>query len=375
MTVLASSMFIVVTSTNMLAPLLLVFADEFNTSLGTIGQLMAASAIPWALLAPLMGALSDRHGRRPVMAMGLTLLGTATIASAFSWDYTSLFVIRFIAGVGGATTGPNTMAAPADYFPPSRRGRAMGLVLSGMSLATIVGVPAVALASAHLGWRWAFATVGVLLLVLAAAIWTFLPRTRPLGNHGGYMSGFAQALNNRTTLALLVANLMERCSFVAVTTFLAAFLMQSYSIPLEQVAPVLSVIAAGTLLGSVLGGRIADRGNQRTQYVALLVITALLGFPLFAATPGILVTGVLAATFGLANAMARPAWLSMLTRVPEDRRGATTGFAATTNQTGIVVGAAIGGLLVGSGSYLPIGILASGTALISAVTCALSKPR
>jgi MFS transporter, DHA1 family, inner membrane transport protein len=373
--VLGTSMFIVFTSGNMLAPLLLELAGEFHTSVGTVGQLTAASAIPWAVLAPLMGALSDRHGRRPVMAIGLALLGLSIVAQSQAQDYTSLFLLRVIGGIGGATTGPNAMAAPADYFPPSRRGRAMGILMAGMSLSTVIGVPLVAVSAAQLGWRWVFVGVGVLLLILAAAVWMLLPRTGKPAGHGGYLAGFATVLNNRVTLMLLLANLMERCSFIAVTTYLASFLMLSYSFGLQEIAPVLSGIAAGTLLGSVVGGRLADRGKQRTQYSVLLTLSALLAYPLFASTPGVVPTAILAASFGVVGSLARPAWLFLITRVPDERRGATTGFAATTNQIGIVFGGAVGGLLVGLGGYTSIGILAAGTALISAATCAASRAR
>ncbi len=371
--VLSTTMFVVLTSINMLAPLLLDLANEFHTSLGTVGQLTAAGGIPWAILAPFMGVLSDRHGRRPVLAIGLVVLGLATILSSQAQDFTSLFIIRVIGGIGGATTGPNAMAAPADYFPERGKGRAMGFVMAGMSLATVIGVPMVALGAAFMGWRWAFAVVGVLLLLLAAAVWLFLPKDSGSTGDGSYISGFAKALGNRTTLMLLIANLMERCSFLAVTTYLASFLMQSYSLGLEEVAPVLSVIAAGTLVGSLFGGRLADRGRQRAQFAVLLTVTALLAYPMFATIPGLVMTGALAAAYGIADSLARPAWMWMITRVPVDRRGATTGFAATTNQAGIVLGATIGGIMVGLGNFAFVGMFAAIASVASAASCTLSR--
>lgn len=371
--VLTSTNFVVMTCINMLAPLLIEISTEFNTTVGSVGQLAAATAIPWAALAPFMGVLSDRYGKRPVLTLGLTLLGIATIASAFSWNYGSLMAFRLIGGIGGATTGPNILSAPADYFPPHRSGRAMGFVLGGLSVATVVGVPTVAVIAAAVGWRSAFLVVGALLLVLAATIWTALPTTARKAPGSGYISGFATVLASRSTLLLLFANLMERCSFVATSTYLAAFLMQSYGLRLDQVAPILSAIAAGTLLGSIFGGRLADMGRQRTQYAALLLVTAVLIFPVFAATPGLFLTAVLAAAFGIFGSLARPAWLWLITRVPAERRGTTTGFAATSNQMGIVLGSAVGGLLVGAGGYWLVGALAAGAAVVSAATCILSK--
>ena len=372
LSVLTGANFIVMTCINMLAPLLLELSTEFNTSVGAVGQLAAASAVPWAALAPFMGMLSDRHGRRPVLSLGLVLLGLATIGSAFAWSYNSLLVFRLIGGIGGATTGPNLLSAPADYFPPHRSGRAMGFVLGGLSVATVIGVPAVAIMAAFVGWRAAFFIVGLLLVALGGIIWRSLPPKGKKASKSGMISGFATVLSSKTTLLLLIANLLERSSFVATSTYLAAFLMQSYGLRLDEVAPVLSIIAVGTLLGSIFGGRLADRGRQRLQYSALLLITAVLVFPVFAATPGLVTTAALAAGFGVFGSLARPAWLWLVTRVPAERRATTMGFAATSNQTGIVVGSALGGVLVGFGGYHLVGLLAAGAAVFSAVFCSLS---
>lgn len=373
---LTATMFIVYTSISMLAPLLVDLAVEFDTSVGAVGQLAAVTALPWAIMAPFMGVLSDRYGRRPVLAAGTALLGVATVLSAFSWSYGSLMVIRIIGGIGGATSGPNLFSAAADYFPAHRRGMALGTVISGLSLASVAGVPLVAVAAAYAGWRFAFGMVGAALLGIAAIVWITLPRgaVSP-GKKAGVVSGLTSALSNRFVAMLLLSNVLERGSFTAVTTYLAAYLMQSYGLALDEVAPVLSVIAIGTLAGSLAGGRLADRGRQVAVYTTLQLLAAALVLPVFIASPGVAASAALAAAFGVVNSLARPAWLWMITTVPESVRGATTGFMATSNQLGLMVGASIGGIMVAFGGYQGVGMLASGAALTAAILCYLAAAR
>jgi MFS transporter, DHA1 family, inner membrane transport protein len=322
-----------------------------------------------------MGVLSDRYGRRPVLAFGTALLGVAVLLSALSWNYTSMMAFRFIGGIGGATSGPNLMSAAADYFPAARRGRALGTVIAGLSLATIAGTPTVALVAAYAGWRWSFAMVGIVLLITAWLVWLVMPRVRIASSGKSAMSGFQSALSERSIPLLLLANTLERASFNAITTYLAAFLIVTYGLTLEAVAPILSAIAAGALAGSLVGGRLADRGRQVRTYSGLQVTAAALALPVFFLTAGVGANAALAGAFGLVIALARPSWLWMITKVPEAQRGATTGFMATSNQLGMIVGASLGGLMVGLGSYAYVGVLSSVAAMLAAATCYLAAGR
>ncbi len=372
LTLLVVGMFVVVTTINMMAPLLVDFAADFHTTVGAMGLLAAACSVPWAILAPFMGALSDRYGRRPVFMTGVFIFGFSTVASAFAWDYSSLLIMRVIGGIGGASTGPNIMSSAADYFPASRRGRALGLVVAAVSMATVVGVPAVAELSALVGWRRAFAVQGVLLLLLGAAIWLIFPRWRAYTKAGRSLSGLAQALAENSIRLLLLSNALERAAFTTVATYLAAFLMQTYGLKLDQVAPVLSATAGGTLIGSVIGGKMADLVNRPVfLFTSFQLLTAVAGIPLFLSAPGVVPTAILASIFGLVNSLARPSSMWLLSQVPESRRGATMGFTATSNQVGLMVGASIGGILIGHGGYQWLGIQISCVALLSALCCYL----
>ncbi len=375
LTVLTANMFLGFTDTQGLAPLLVDLANDFHTSVGAMGQLAAATALPWAILAPVMGLLSDRLGRRPVLAVGTVFMGIFTMLSSLAWSYESLILLRLLLGIAGATSGPIIMSSAADCFPPNRRGQAMGIILAGQSFATVFGVPALAMVSAFAGWRSAFQGLGFLLFLMGIATWVVFPRIRPNREQIGYASGMMAALNEKPTPPLLVANMLERVSYTSVSVYLASFLMQSYALRLDQTAPILSAIAAGTIFGSILGGRLADRGRQSWLYAGCQILNAAIVAPLFLLTPGVVTTGLLAASFGIISASGRPSWMALITRVPAARRGATMGFTATTNQFGTMLGASVGGLMVGMGSYGPVGLMAAAAAVSSAMICQVGASR
>ncbi len=108
-------------------------------------------------------------------------------------------------------------------------------------------------------------------------------------------------------------------------------------------------------------------------FAGIQVAAAALAFPLFTVAPGLGATALLAAGFGAANSLARPTWMWLITRVPQHKRGATMGFTATSNQIGLMVGSAAGGMLVGSGNYAPLGLLAAGSAVLAGAVCLIGS--
>ncbi|HEX2988413.1 MAG TPA: MFS transporter, partial [Chloroflexota bacterium] len=167
-------------------------------------------------------------------------------------------------------------------------------------------------------------------------------------------------------------NALERAAFTTVATYQAAFLMQSYGLKLDQVAPVLSATAGGTLVGSVIGGRMADGVNRPVLlFTSFQLLAAVAGIPLFLTTPGVVPTAILASVFGLVNSLARPSSMWLLSQVPESRRGATMGFTATSNQVGLMLGASVGGLLISTGGYGLLGFQIPCAAVVSALCCYL----
>jgi predicted MFS family arabinose efflux permease len=336
---------VITSNMGMLGPLLLQLADEFEVSLAQAGLLASATALPWALAAPLLGPLSDRFGRRRMLGASLLGLGLATLAAALAPSFGALFSIRVVAGLLASAGPTSVLAAVGDQIQPGRRASALGWVNAGFGLAALVGVPAVGAVGGLYNWRTAFVVMGLVTLLLAGLIWWRLP-----GSSGRHASGRAILAAYRSILAdrrfppILIANVCERSVFATVGLYLASYLIQRYGLSLLEVAPLLALTALGTIAGNVLGGWLADRLVQPRLFAVGQTVAAGLALAALVLAPGLSGSLLLFTAFWLATSASRPAIIAMASGISSEYRGTALGIFSFTNQAGWALGPALGGL-------------------------------
>jgi len=355
------------TAITMIGPLLVDLSRELDVPLGQLGLLGAAMSLPWALGAPFTGLLSDRLGRRPLMVLALCGVGAASIAAAFATNFATLMAARFVAGLFGAFGPASTMAAIGDLVPPQRRGSAMGWLNLGFGLAAVAGVPAVGIVAGLFGWRWAFATTGLVLFVLAVLVQTGFPNSGAGSGGASLRATYSAVLGTSHLGNVLSANLLERGIFNAAVLYLPSFLMLTYGLGPAEVAPALAVVAVGTIGGNTAGGWLGDRLPKAAIFVGAQTVAGLIGLALFGLTPGLFISVVAGGLFGLANAASRPAFLALGSELSPRYRGALLGLLSLTNQGGAVLGSALGGLALGLGSYAALAGLTMACGLTAAL--------
>ncbi len=362
------SVFGFVTSLAMIGPLLLDLARDLEIPVGQAGLLATVMSLPWALAAPLTGVLSDRLGRRPLIVLALAGVGGSSLGAALAPHFGALLVWRFVAGIFGAFGPASLMAAVGDLFPIHRRGMAMGWVNMGFSVAAIVGVPLIGAVGGTFGWRWAFATLGVLLLLLAALVRAFFPPSRRSGAGGTVFAGYRAALRVPLLGNVLAANLLERMIFNSAALYLPPFLMLSYGLTAASVAPALALVAIGTILGTLLGGWLGDRLPKAALFVVAQVAAGGVGLVVFGQPWGLTLSIALAGAFSLANATSRPAFLALSSELSRSQRGTILGLVSLTNQGGAAFGSGIGALVIGLGTYAGLGAMLLAGGIVASLT-------
>lgn len=360
----------IVTSVTMIGPLLLDISRDLEISLGQAGLLAMAAAVPQALFSPFSGLLSDRLGRKPLIVLAFGSVGALSFAAALAPGFVALTAIRFAAGLLGSLAPTSLMASVGDLFAAERRARAMGWFNMGFSFAAIGGVPIMAAVGGALGWRWAFAAIGCVMLLLAGSVWRWFPRIPPTVSGTSVFATYRAVWSVPRLLNLLGANLMERSLFGMIAIYLPAFFMLSFHMSAVGVAPVLALVAIGAIAGNVLGGRLGDRVNKPGIFVTAQIVSAGLGPALFGAGLGFVPAALLATILTLCNSASRPAFLAYGSELAPRQRGALFGLIALTNQSGLVIGSAVGAAAIGGGGYrgmalaaLAQGALAAGLAL------------
>lgn len=360
-----------------ITPFLLDIAAELGTDLAALGTLLAVGSVSWGMVSIFAGHASDRLGRRPVMLAGLLAMAAFPLGTAVSTSYWQALLCRLIGGIGGGTFTGSAFATAAESMPGASRGRALGWIVTGQSLALVLGVPFVAFIGAFVGWRGALLVQGTAVAFAAVLVWLAVP-ARPKVRIGEAMPARdVLGLLTPRLLAILGANTLERFCYGGVSVYLATYLLTVYGVSLEILAVTLAVVASGNLIGNIIGGDLTDRLPSRPILAAVsLAATGLLALPLLLWQPGLAISIGLAFAYMVVNAFARPALLATITDVSSEARGALLGVNTSFASFGWLGAQAVCGWLIATQGFGAFGWATAAVGLLGAVLalCAHGGP-
>lgn len=268
--------------------------DDLQITDGQLGRISGLYfALFYCLISIPVGWLADRTNRVRVLSFACALWSAATVACGFSSSYPQLVAARMAVGVGEAGGVPPSYAIISDYFPPGKRGTALGLFNLGPPLGQALGVAFGASIAASYSWRSAFVVLGAVGVIAAAMV--FLTVREPArGGLDPVHIGSANDSGFRPTLAMffsrpvlvLVSLACGATQFVtyASLNFTTLFLMREKGMTLEEVAIYYALlIGIGVSAGMYVSGRLIDRYARRgKEAYALLPAAALaLAIPFF----------------------------------------------------------------------------------------------
>src|ERR1700692_3884140 len=150
-------------------------AGDIGVSIPVAGHVISAYALGGVVGAPVIAVLAAKLSRRMLLLALMTVFVAGNVASALAPDYGWLAVLRVLTGLPhGAYFGVASLVA-AKMAPPNQRARAVGRVMLGLAVATLLGVPLATSFGQTLGWRAAFAAVGAIGALAILLIWRFVP--------------------------------------------------------------------------------------------------------------------------------------------------------------------------------------------------------
>src|SRR2546425_11904893 len=152
--ILFGVLFLGVSDTQLVAPLLPLIASDLGITPGHAGIIVTTYSLAAAAFALFVGPLSDRVGRKRVLVSGLALFTVASFLTYHVSTFNALIILRAMTGLAAGTLSTSALSFAGDYYPYDQRGRAMGVLSMGYFVAFVVGVPAGALAASRLGWHW-----------------------------------------------------------------------------------------------------------------------------------------------------------------------------------------------------------------------------
>ncbi|MFF1559889.1 Cmx/CmrA family chloramphenicol efflux MFS transporter [Streptomyces sp. NPDC058279] len=255
--ILGLSVFALGTSEFMLSGLLPPIADDMGVTIPQAGLLISAFAIGMVVGAPLLAVATLRLPRRTTLVGLISLFGLGQVAGALAPTYELLFASRVVSALACAGFWAVGAAVAIAMVDKDQRARAMSVMIGGLSIANVLGVPAGAFLGEQLGWRSAFWAVGAASAVALVGILALIPRI-PLPAEKPRLRGELRIYRDRQVwLSVGVTSLAAGgvfCSF----SYLSPLLTDVAGLDAGWVPWVLGLFGVGALVGTTVGGRVAD---------------------------------------------------------------------------------------------------------------------
>jgi DHA1 family inner membrane transport protein len=350
--------------------LLRYFAHDLRIDEPTAGHVISAYALGVVVGAPIIAVLSARLPRRTLLVGLMALFALANGLSALAPTYGWMLAFRFLSGLPhGAYFGIAALVA-ASLVPPEKRTQAVGRVLLGLTVATIVGVPLANWLGQAVGWRWGFAVVMVLALSCAVMVAIFAPADRPAATASPLRElGALRSLQVWLTLGI---GAIGFGGLFAVYTYLGSTLIDVTHVSPKVVPLVLAAFGVGMTLGNLLIPRYADRALMPTAGYLLVWSAVILALYTVAAHSLWSITlDVMAIGFGGALATV------LQTRLM-DVAGEAQSLAAALNHSAFnvanAIGPLLGGMAIAAGyGWTSTGWVGCGLALCGLIVWAISR--
>lgn len=340
---LSLGVFGLVTAEFLPASLLTPIAADLGVSIGGAGQTVTTTSVVAAFAGPAIVVGTGRFDRRTVLLTLTALLVISSLMAGFTPNLILLLAARVLLGIALGGFWAMSLALAMRLVPGRHMPRAMAIVMSGVSIATVCAAPVGAWIGATLGWRYAFLLSGAVGVVAFLAQVVTMPSLPPVG-----ATGFATIANvlKRPAIRLgLGTILLVVTGHFAGFTYVRPFLEQVPRLGVDAITGILLAFGIGGFLGNLAGGFLSERSTRFSMGLAAsgVAATALL-LTVGGAVPAVAALAV--AVWGFAFGALPVSVQAYMSRVAGDEAEGAGAATLTTFQIAISTGAILGGLIV-----------------------------
>ncbi len=347
-------------------------ASDLGVSIPAAGLLVSAYAMGVLIGAPLMTLTTGRVNRRTLLVGLMAIFTLGNALSALADGYWTLMVARVVTSFNhGAFFGVGSVVA-ASLVPPDRRAGAVAAMFTGLTVATIGGVPLATWAGEVLGWRTAFAGIAGVGAVAMVALRVALP-SLPASTDGD-IAAELRVLTRGPVLAALALTVVGASAMFTVFTYIVPILREETHASTAFATAMLVLYGIGLTIGNTIGGRLADRSIERTLVgslavlaVALIVFAGVMHWP-WPVAATILIWGI--ASFAIV-----PPLQMRVMEAAADAPNLASAMNIGAFNLGNAIGAALGGGVIGAGLGLPAVSLAGAGMAAAALAMLLAFQR
>jgi len=321
-------------------------SSSLEVSVATAGQLISAAALLMCLGAPLLAALVAGWDRRRLLALSMVWYGALHLACIAAPTFAALLPLRVLTMISPAIFTPQAAACVGLLVPTDQRGRAITFIFLGWSLASVLGMPIGAFVGGTLGWRSAFAVVG--LLSLASAIWVW--RSMPDGVKPPALSAAAwrETLRSRALMLCVLVTVLYSAGQFVLFSYFAPYYKQKIGITPGQLGLLLMWFGMFGFLGNMLMSRHVDRiGASRAVMLGIAsMAVSLLIWPL---GTSLALAALVSIPWALGCFSSNSAQQARLVAIAPALAAASIALNSSAMYAGQAIGAASGGWLIATG--------------------------
>ncbi len=268
--ILAFGGFGIITTEFSVIGILPVLAREFNISIDTAGWLLSAFALTIAVTGPFLVFLTSKINRKWLMSSALFIFVVSNILSAIAPNFTVLMIARVIPAVMHPVFWSVAIAAASRQVAPKDVPKAVAVVMGGISVGTVLGVPLTTYIADLINWRGSFIAAGVINLAALAALLAFIP-SMPVQKATTQRSQI-KALANPQLWVCLVATTIMIAGMFSTYGYMAEYLSKVSHINGKQISLLLLVFGATGVLGNWVSGIALSKNVMSTNRIFLIAL-------------------------------------------------------------------------------------------------------
>jgi len=359
--------------------LLSTLADDLSISITLAGLLISGYAMGVAFGAPIITALTNKMSRKTLLMLLMVIFIVGNSVAAISTSFGLLLVARIITSFSHGVFFSIGSTIAADLVPENKRASAIAFMFTGLTVATVTGVPLGTFIGQHFGWRSTFWAVAILGLIAIIAISILVPKTLKQAPPSKLSDNFKILTNGPLLLAFSITALGYGGTFVAFT-YLAPILEKVTGFAPSSVSVILLVYGIAVAIGNTLGGKAANRNPLKAltwMFVIQAIVLVILSF-----TAPFKIVGIVTIFFlGLLAFMNVPGLQIYVVQLAEKYVPSAVDIASALNiaafNIGIAIGAFVGGLIVDSIGLIHTpwigGVMVFGAVLLSIWSASIEK--
>jgi multidrug resistance protein len=360
---MALTIFIDFAGFGLILPLLPFWAQHLGANPAGVGLILTIYALAQFIFTPVLGTLSDRYGRKPIIVGSLLIEAFSFALSGLAGSLVVLLIARFIGGLGASNIG-SAQAVVADVTPPEGRARGMGMIGAAIGLGFVVG-PAIGGLLAPIGPSVPFIVAMAVAIVNALLVISFLPETHKeqgaakMGSstkpgRGLLPAGLGKLLRNPAITRLIVINLLFTMAFTAMEAVYPLFSQHTFGWTAKENGYIFTYVGLIVVLmqGGLVGQLVKRFGERKLLIAGLVTLGA--GLALLPWSTSLALMLVALGILSAGNGAVTPTTSALLSLAsPREAQGETLGLAQGVAGLGRVIGPLVAGsiyALIGPGA-------------------------